>query len=1304
MFCSSLRKRPTWSHIVPVLLNDKTAKWKETHLDSHDIAFPVFRPETPVYTFRVTLLAVGDMDTSGGRQRVAMLSHVSSSKTAAVLFLVGERRGGGTGSGREAMEAFMKLQVEIATRSPMALIPLASMSDLYPTLLALRRRLNQSPSVPATTSPSFDDGVFSSIVGRPLTKSEMASLSRVSISVRDLAQKAISPEGQAMLRKHLDEDLLPILEGPIDPTASSRLRFRRDLDADTVRLPKPTQTAMAHRLGIKGPIDLEALSPRDANAQKMPKATEMKAAAAQFKSAKDKQHPPPPPPQVLEPPSPNFPDGCVYQVGKLLGKGGFAICFNAQLQSTKQRFALKIVKSTMPPKMEQKFQTELQIHSKMRQRNIVQFFRAFTFEQSTFLVLEICPNGSLMDMVKRRKGLTEPEVRFYAVQMAGAIKYMHGKGIIHRDLKMGNIFLDSRMNAKIGDFGLAALVVTGRDMQTIRRTTLCGTPNYIAPEILQKGKKGHDHMVDIWSLGIIMFAMLTSKPPFQSSTTDEIYRRARDRDYEWPDPETTQKFISDEAKDLVASMLESPELRPEPDAIVDHAWFRSGFMPAQSDITPRLRELPPERAEFYLEDLTESMIRESSESLREQCVECKVGSFAPVQVIHSQVWKEMAAEEKAALTPIIPLEEGVVYRPFEEHVREHQLQQKARLATARLAPPREAATEEAAAGPAQPPTGLLRQPPQSFAAQQRAQNRPAAMATATATATVTAPTPASAAAVTSAATLTSKITSAATSTTRAMASAARRSADTATKQPTPPAERKPVTERYQPSEAPREEAPSMRSRPRREAQQQAELPLRSRSETIPRSDAAPALRTRLPTSGLARTLSASSGTERRAAVSERTTSSAPATVRARPKEVRAASLFNPSSEHPGEIPGSKPDVILDRLRRLQTELERALNSRTMAIITSKTATPPHPEAVIKWVDYTNKFGLGYILHNGSIGCVLRDVPMAEGSNVALLPPVCMVVQNAERHVERRQDESYVERHQPVPLKQNVHFFENRGESGLAHLPVPGEQFRVPLGPDGQPVKLEPGRDAYQHRKRERIILWKKFANYMIAYGRDEGGASEEEAAFADRQQAADDVSAPAQVVTFYQRFGDVGCWVFCDGHLQFNFPDHTKVVLDPTGTWCHFWHLPEEAALQLAATGTTPASALDERRVITQPLQTLLNFHRRPTVASSSSSSRRRPEISPELQNIPAANDFRRKVTFIKAVVQEWVSNGGLGNSDMSKEGRLRWEGYRETVGVSIPQKHVWVTVGARWGDERITAWVDPRRPGAIGEDIEERK
>lgn len=109
---------------------------------------------------------------------------------------------------------------------------------------------------------------------------------------------------------------------------------------------------MAHRL--KG-ADLEALSPRDANAQRMPKPADVKTkTAAQLKAAKDKEHPPPPPPEVFEPSSTERPDGAIYQTGKLLGKGGFAICYTGHLQPSNKVYALKIVKSHMPAKMEQK--------------------------------------------------------------------------------------------------------------------------------------------------------------------------------------------------------------------------------------------------------------------------------------------------------------------------------------------------------------------------------------------------------------------------------------------------------------------------------------------------------------------------------------------------------------------------------------------------------------------------------------------------------------------------------------------------------------------------------------------------------------------------------------------------------------------------------------------------------------------------------------------------------------------------------------------------------------------------------------
>lgn len=134
------------------------------------------------------------------------------------------------------------------------------------------------------------------------------------------------------------------------------LHTRQDSTPPYTRFDDPqlvSSTAMAHRLAVRGNVEADALSPRDANAQRLPKAAELKTKAAMTKS-KNKDHPPPPPPVLPEPPTAERPDGCFYGVGKMLGKGGFAICYEGILQPCKKRFALKIVKSVMPPKMESK--------------------------------------------------------------------------------------------------------------------------------------------------------------------------------------------------------------------------------------------------------------------------------------------------------------------------------------------------------------------------------------------------------------------------------------------------------------------------------------------------------------------------------------------------------------------------------------------------------------------------------------------------------------------------------------------------------------------------------------------------------------------------------------------------------------------------------------------------------------------------------------------------------------------------------------------------------------------------------------
>lgn len=558
--------------------------------------------------------------------------------------------------------------------------------------------------------------------------------------------------------------------------------------------------------------------------------------------------------------------------------------------------------------------------------------------------------------------------------------------------------------------------------------------------------------------------MFTSKPPFQSSTTDEIYRRARERDYEWPSAETSQRYISREAKDLVATMLEDADQRPDPDVILQHAFFTTGYMPVEADMSSRLREVPPEREEFYATRLSSSQQAQSLRNLKNMCRECCVGPWSQVQLIHTQVWKEMAAEEKAGLTPMIPLEDDLVYRPFEDWLREQQaLKAKHLAAMASQSTQSSISSEDPLSSTQKAPLGLLRQPPQSFAAQQRAQNRPATIAG-------------------------SSKSRPAMETTLTTSQSVRSKTRTT-------------------------------EQPREPTQRDVALPPVSRSAR-----------------GLTRTNSTSSrtssksSTEGQASQSSTSTSAPVEPVRSRePASVRAATLFSPS-EQQARISGTKPDLILERLRRLQAELERALNSRTMAIISSKTVTPPHPHVVVKWVDYTNKFGLGYILNDGSVGCILRDIPTTEGSKNAVLPPAGVFIRGAERHILRRQDETYPDKSQPLPMTEPIKFFENNGESGLSEVMVSPEHFRVSVNEDGTAGKMHPGKDIFQHRKRERIILWKKFANYMIAYGRDDAVSVEE--AEAAGAMSPGQKGTMAELVTFYQRFGDVGCWVFCDGHLQ----------------------------------------------------------------------------------------------------------------------------------------------------------------------------
>ncbi|KAH9008351.1 kinase-like domain-containing protein [Lactarius pseudohatsudake] len=171
-----------------------------------------------------------------------------------------------------------------------------------------------------------------------------------------------------------------------------------------------------------------------------------------------------------------------------LGEGGFARVYQVR-DSRNNYLACKVVtkSSLKTKKAKTKLYAEIKIHKALDHPNVVRFIDCFDDDENAYMALELCPSGSLMSMLHRRRVFTEPEARFLMMQLIGACHYMPTHQVIHRDLKLGNVLLDADMNIKLGDFGLAALIESPGE----RRKTICDTPNYIAPEVLFDTANGH---------------------------------------------------------------------------------------------------------------------------------------------------------------------------------------------------------------------------------------------------------------------------------------------------------------------------------------------------------------------------------------------------------------------------------------------------------------------------------------------------------------------------------------------------------------------------------------------------------------------------------------------------------------------------------------------------------------------------------------------------------------------------------------------------------------------------------------------
>ena len=267
---------------------------------------------------------------------------------------------------------------------------------------------------------------------------------------------------------------------------------------------------------------------------------------------------------------PNHPEKTrKYIKGRFLGKGGFAKCYEITCEENNRVFAAKILcrSSFTTERQKQKLITEIKIHKSLHHPHIVAFEHHFRDDVNEYILLEECENQTLSELQRRRKILTEIEVQCYIIQLVKALQYLHSHRIIHRDLKLGNLFLNEKMELKVGDFGLA----TKLDYEGERKKTVCGTPNYIAPEVISG--TGHSYEVDIWAVGIIIYTLLIGKPPFETRDVKTTYQRIKDTKYTFPE----KAKISVYAKNLIKKLLvKSPKKRLTLTEILIDDFFNQG--------------------------------------------------------------------------------------------------------------------------------------------------------------------------------------------------------------------------------------------------------------------------------------------------------------------------------------------------------------------------------------------------------------------------------------------------------------------------------------------------------------------------------------------------------------------------------------------------------------------------------------------------------------------------------------------------------------------------------------------------------
>ncbi|KAG8494808.1 hypothetical protein CXB51_012593 [Gossypium anomalum] len=265
------------------------------------------------------------------------------------------------------------------------------------------------------------------------------------------------------------------------------------------------------------------------------------------------------------------------EMGRVLGQGNFAKVYYGKNISTQESVAIKVINKDQVKKeglMEQ-IKREIAIMRLVRHPNVVELKEVMATKKRIFFVMEYVKGGELFAKVVKGR-LKEDLARKYFHQLVSSVDFCHSRGVYHRDLKPENLLLDENDNLKVSDFGLSALPEQLRNDGLLH--TQCGTPSYVAPEVLRKN--GYDGAkADIWSCGVVLFVLLTGFLPFQAENVMHMYRKIFKAEYEFP------PWISNDARRLISKLLVAdPDKRITVPGIISNPWFWKGFSKTMSSL------------------------------------------------------------------------------------------------------------------------------------------------------------------------------------------------------------------------------------------------------------------------------------------------------------------------------------------------------------------------------------------------------------------------------------------------------------------------------------------------------------------------------------------------------------------------------------------------------------------------------------------------------------------------------------------------------------------------------------------------